>query len=207
VFGNTGTLRWSYACSKALNEFLAISYARHHGLPIVIARLFNTVGPFQSAQYGMVLPRFVRAAMAHRPLEIYGDGQQSRCFCDVSDVIDALVTLAQSKQARGEVFNVGSDNEITINELADLVIEITGSKSEKRFVPLEKVYGLHFEESRRRLPDLTKIRHAIGYQPRISLEETIMRVIRHMEFDHGAAPFESLQDARHRMQVHPAISM
>jgi UDP-glucose 4-epimerase len=105
------------------------------------------------------------------------------------------------------VFNVGSDNEITINELADLVIEITGSKSEKRFVPLEKVYGLHFEESRRRLPDLTKIRHAIGYQPRISLEETIMRVIRHMEFDHGAAPFESLQDARHRMQVHPAISM
>jgi UDP-glucose 4-epimerase len=183
VFGNTGSLRWSYACCKALNEFLGISYSRHHGLPLIVVRLFNTIGPFQSAHYGMVVPRFVRAALANKPLEIYGDGQQSRCFCDVSDVTDALIALAQSDRARGEVFNVGSDHEISVNELADLVIELTGSQSERRFVPFETVYGRNFEETRRRVPDLTKIREAIGYRPRVLLEDSIMRIVRQMELD------------------------
>ncbi len=119
--------------------------------------------------------------MANEPLEIYGDGQQSRCFCDVSDVTDALITLSESEQAQGEVFNVGSDHEITINDLADLVIEVTGSQSEKRFVPFEAVFGPKFEETRRRVPDLTKIRQTIGYEPKIALEETIMRIIRHIQ--------------------------
>jgi UDP-glucose 4-epimerase len=187
VFGNTRSLRWSYACSKALNEFMGIAYSRHQGLPLVIARLFNTVGPFQSAQYGMVVPRFVRAALANEPLEVYGDGQQSRCFCDVRDVTDALIALAQTERARGEVFNVGSDIEITVDELADRVIELTNSRSSKVYVPFETVYGRHFEETRRRVPDLTKIRQAIGYEPRVTLDETIIRIVRQMELDSSRA--------------------
>lgn len=187
VMGSTESLRWSYACSKALNEFLGLSYARHYGLPLVVVRLFNTIGPFQSAQYGMVVPRFVRAALTGRPLEVYGDGQQSRCFCDVSDVIDGLLGLAASEEARGQVFNVGSDREITVNDLADLVIELTGSRSEKVFVPFERVYGPNFEETRRRVPNLTKIRQTIGYEPQITLEETIMSIARQMEFESPGA--------------------
>lgn len=183
VLGNTTSLRWSYACSKALNEFMGIAYARHHGLPLTVVRLFNTVGPFQSAQYGMVVPRFVRAALENKPLEIYGDGEQSRCFGDVSDVTEAIVALAHEKYAQGEVFNLGSDNEITINQLADLVIKLTGSLSEKRFVPFEDVYGPHFEETRRRIPNLTKIRQTLGYQPKVTLDETIKRIIGHMKLD------------------------
>ncbi len=195
VFGSTGALRWSYACSKALNEFLGVSYARYHDLPLIIARLFNTVGPFQSAQYGMVVPRFVEAAMSNKPLQIYGDGKQSRCFCDVSDVTDALIALSGLEHARGEVFNVGSDAEITINELADLVIEVTGSCSRKTYVPFEDVYGSHFEETRRRIPDLTKIRQAIGYRPRIALEQTILRIVEHLQINSLHRATESSRDA------------
>lgn len=190
VLGNTGSLRWSYACSKALNEFLGMSYARHEGLPLIVTRLFNTIGPLQSDRYGMVVPRFVRAALENKPLLIYGDGQQTRCFCDVSDVTDALMVLALSPAAIGEVFNVGSDREITIDALADLVIELTESRSEKRYVSFEEVYGANFEETRHRVPDLSKIRRTVGYEPKVHLEESLVRIVNHFrQCDSGHRAF------------------
>lgn len=168
--------RWSYACSKAMDEFLAIAYHRERELPIVIVRLFNTVGPRQTGSYGMVLPRFVSQALAGRPITIYGDGKQSRCFGWVGDVVGALAKLAELDTAEGRVFNIGSENEVTINDLAGLVKEVTGSDSPIVHVSYEEAYGEDFEDMFRRVPDLSRIRAAIGYRPTKSLREIVQAV-------------------------------
>lgn len=177
VFGPTTKGRWSYACSKAVDEFLALAYYREKGLPTVIFRLFNTVGPRQSGRYGMVVPRFVRRALAGEPIQVYGDGQQSRCFADVEDVVRAICLLADAHDAVGQVFNIGTTAEITILDLARKVKALTGSLSEIVFVPYDQAYGQGFEDMRRRVPDISKIRQWVGFEPRISLDETLQRII------------------------------
>jgi len=194
VMGSTESLRWSYAYSKALNEFLGLSYARHYGLPLVVVRLFNTIGPFQSAQYGMVVPRFVRAALTGRPLEVYGDGQQSRCFCDVRDVVGALPRLLAEPACVGRVFNLGSDKPIQIGELAALVRDTLGSTSPIVFVPYETVFGAGFDDLRDRRPDLTRIRQAIGFEPSIPLPQTIRDIAQAMQ--RQASEASSVQEVR-----------
>lgn len=173
VYGPTTRSRWSYAASKAVDEYLALAHYSKHGLPVVIVRLFNTVGPRQVGSYGMVLPNFVAAALAGRDLEIYGDGKQTRCFCDVRDVVRAMPKLLASPASFGKVFNLGSDQSRTIGELAELVIRTLGSKSGTRHVQYERAYAAGFEDLRRREPNLRKIREAIGWSPTIPLEQTI----------------------------------
>jgi len=153
-----------------------LSYAQREGLPTVVVRFFNTVGPRQVGEYGMVLPRFVKAALAGEDLVIHGSGSQSRCFCDVRDVVWALPKLLENPEALGKVYNVGSDTPITISALADLVIGLTGSRSRKRYVPYDSVFGGGFEDLHERRPDLTRVRAAIGFRPRVTLEETIRDV-------------------------------
>jgi UDP-glucose 4-epimerase len=177
VMGPTSHSRWSYATSKAIDEFLGLAYYHQFGLPIVVMRFFNTVGPRQTGRYGMVLPRFVRQALAGEPITIYGDGEQSRCFADVADIIDATVKLAQHPGAVGHVFNIGSTEEVTIRELAERVIAATRSQSKIVYVPYEEAYAPGFEDMRRRVPDLEKIHQLIGYEPHYSLDETLQRVI------------------------------
>jgi UDP-glucose 4-epimerase len=181
VLGPTTLARWSYAHSKAIDEHLALACARDRGLPAVVVRFFNTVGPRQVGRYGMVLPRFVQAAIRGRPLEVFGDGTQTRCFCDVRDVVDALPRLLDDESCRGRVFNLGSDRPIRILDLARLVIRVTGSSSEIRLVPYDRAYPPGFEDLRARRPDLTRIRQAIGFEPRISLEQTILDVAAWLE--------------------------
>lgn len=176
VYGPTTVGRWSYAASKAIDEYLALASYRMHGTPIVIARFFNTVGPRQTGRYGMVLPRFVRAAVAGEPLPIHGDGRQTRCFCDVRDVVGVLPRMLSARACHGRVFNVGSDRRISIESLADLVIATTGSRSTKRFIPYDEAYGPGFEDLACREPDLSRIRQAIGFEPEIPLEQTILDV-------------------------------
>jgi UDP-glucose 4-epimerase len=173
VLGSLAITRWSYATSKAVDEIMANCYFRERGLPTSIVRLFNTVGPRQSPTYGMVVPRFVRQALAGEDLTIHGDGQQTRCFVHVHDVAAALDELAHRDDLRGETFNVGSEEEITVQELARLIIERAGSRSRIRFVPYEAVYGEGFEDMRRRVPDTRKVREAIGWEPRRSLTDII----------------------------------
>lgn len=168
--------RWSYACSKAIDEFLAIAYHREFGLPVVLVRLFNTVGPRQTGNYGMVLPRFVSQALSGHPITIHGDGTQSRCFGWVGDIVRALIDLTQYPDAVGRVFNIGSDEEVTINELASIVKEVTGSNSPIQHLSYEEVYGKDFEDMYRRVPDLSRIRTAIGYSPTKSLREIVEAV-------------------------------
>ncbi|MGA2866105.1 MAG: GDP-mannose 4,6-dehydratase [Verrucomicrobiota bacterium] len=175
--GPTHKHRWAYAAAKALDEFLALAHWRESRLPVVVARLFNTVGPRQTGQYGMVLPNFVTAALAGREIIVHGDGSQQRCFCHVKDVVEALVALMECPQAAGEVFNVGSSHEVTIRELAELVVKKTQSTSPIRFVPYEQAFGDGFEDMKRRLPCTQKIRALIGWQPRLSLEQAIDDVI------------------------------
>ncbi len=177
VMGSTAHTRWCYAYAKGIDEFLGLAYHRQFGLPVTIVRLFNTVGPRQVGMYGMVLPRFVAAALAGRPLQVYGDGKQSRCFCHVSDIVDALVRLMDSSAARGSVYNLGSNEETTIEDLAKRVISITGSKSGIEYVPYEQAYGQQFDDLPRRVPKLDRIRAAIGFEPRASLEQIIKSVI------------------------------
>jgi UDP-glucose 4-epimerase len=177
VMGPTRQNRWCYAYAKAIDEFLGLAYHRQYGLPVVIVRLFNTVGPRQVGMYGMVLPRFVEAALAGRPLQVYGDGKQTRCFCHVSDVIDAIVKLMHTPAAVGQVFNLGSDEEISIRELAGRVIAKTGSKSPIENVSYEQAYGQPFDDMLRRVPKLDRIRAAIGFKPRFSLDQVIESVI------------------------------
>lgn len=177
VLGSTSRPRWSYACSKAIDEFLALAYHREQGLPVVIARLFNTVGPRQTGQYGMVIPRFVQQALAGDPITVYGDGTQTRCFADVSDVVTALIGLMREPRAEGEVFNVGNDQEISIADLARLVRDTAGSHSEIALVPFEKAYNKDFEDLARRVPDLRKVRRFIGYKPQVDTEGIVRRVI------------------------------
>jgi len=177
VLGATSKGRWSYACSKAIDEFLALAYWRERKLPTVLVRLFNTVGPRQTGQYGMVVPTFVKQALTGRPITIHGDGSQSRCFTDVGDVVSALVGLMDHPAAVGEVFNVGSQEEVTILDLAERVRKLTGSDSEIVRIPYEQAYGDGFEDMPRRVPDISKIHGLIGYQPRKSLDQILQGVI------------------------------
>jgi UDP-glucose 4-epimerase len=177
VLGPTSKGRWSYACSKAIDEFLALAYWRERKLPTVIVRLFNTVGPRQTGQYGMVVPTFVKQALTGRPITIHGDGRQSRCFTQVSDVVRALVALMDHPGAVGEVFNIGSDEEVTIRALAERVKSLSDSRSEIVTIPYEQAYGEGFEDMPRRVPDITKIGKLIGYRPTRSLDQILQSVI------------------------------
>jgi UDP-glucose 4-epimerase len=176
VLGPTTRGRWSYACSKALDEFLGIAYFRERKLPVVIVRLFNTVGPRQTGRYGMVLPTFVEQALSGRPITVFGDGTQTRCFGYVGDVVGALTTLITDERGHGEVFNVGSQEEISILDLARLVRSRLRSDSEIVFVPYDQAYDRGFEDMPRRVPDIRKIRELIGFDPKTSLADIIDRV-------------------------------
>jgi UDP-glucose 4-epimerase len=179
LIGPTTLGRWAYACSKAIDEFLAVAYWRERRLPTVIGRLFNTVGPRQTGRYGMVIPRFVRQALAEQPITVYGDGTQRRCFVHVSDAVRALADLMLDEQHYGEVFNIGSTEEVTISELAERVRARTGSSSPIQLVPYEDAYGSGFEDMSRRVPDLAKIGRAIGWEPTLSLDDILDSVIEH----------------------------
>lgn len=167
--------RWGYACSKLMDEFLALAYAKERELPVIIVRLFNTVGPRQTGRYGMVLPRFIAAARKNEPLQVFGDGQQSRCFCYVLDAIEALVRLQNTPAARGQIFNIGNTEEVTIQELAQRVIEALDSQSTIELLPYEKAYAPGFDDMRRRKPLVEKLERAIGFRPQTSLREIIQR--------------------------------
>jgi UDP-glucose 4-epimerase len=180
IYGPTTSRRWAYAESKALDEFLALAYHQERGLDCVIARLFNTVGPRQSGQYGMVIPRFVSAALAGRPLEIHGDGTQTRCFCHVQDTIRALTGLMEAPGVSGDIFNVGSTEIVTINELAQRVLEQTGSHSKVVAVPYDEVYGQGIEDMLHREPSIDKISNAVGWEPTVTLDGILADVIRHI---------------------------
>ncbi len=177
VLGPTSRHRWAYAASKMVDEFLALAYHQKYDLPVIIVRLFNTVGPRQTGRYGMVVPRFVRQALAGDPITVYGDGSQSRCFCDVSDTVRALEALLMTEEAVGQVFNVGSTEEVTILELAKRVKKLTGSTSPITFVPYEQAYAPGFEDMQRRVPDTTRIRAVTGWQPQYDLDTILKRVI------------------------------
>jgi UDP-glucose 4-epimerase len=177
VMGATTKGRWSYACSKAIDEFLALAYWREKKLPTTVVRLFNTVGPRQTGQYGMVIPSFVKQALAGRPITVYGTGKQSRCFCYVGDVIGALMKLMDRSEAVGEVFNVGSNQEITILDLAKRVKELTQSESEIVLVPYDEAYEEGFEDMPRRVPDISKVNSLIGFKPELKLDGILKSVI------------------------------
>lgn len=177
VMGATNKGRWSYACSKAIDEFLGLAYYKEKKLPVTIVRLFNTVGPRQTGRYGMVIPNFVRQALDGQPITVYGDGTQSRCFTDVSDVVGGLTGLIDHEDAPGEIFNIGSHQEVSILELAKRVKALTKSSSEIVFVPYEKAYEEGFEDMPRRVPDISKLSALIGYEPRVSLDRILERVI------------------------------
>lgn len=176
VFGSTTKPRWSYGASKAIDEFLALAVAREYGVPVVIGRFFNVVGPRQTGAYGMVLPRFVQAALAGRPLIVHDDGRQVRCFAHVSDVIGAVLQLMATDAALGRVFNIGSDEPVSILELAQRVIAATGSRSDVQFQTYADAYDQDFEDIRRRVPDLSRLRGTIAYHPRYNLDATIRDV-------------------------------
>ncbi len=180
MYGPTTQRRWAYAESKALDEFLALAYHQERGLDCIIVRLFNTVGPRQSGQYGMVVPRFVSAALSGRPLEIHGDGTQTRCFCHVQDTIRALTGLMDGDGVSGEIFNVGSTERVTINELAQRVLERTGSQSKIVGVPYDEVYGQGIEDMLHRQPSIDKISNAVGWAPTVGLDGILEDVIRHV---------------------------
>ena len=177
MMGATTRGRWSYACSKALDEFLAIAYYRERGLPIVIGRLFNTVGPRQTGRYGMVVPSFVRWALAGAPIRVFGDGSQARCFTHVADAVRALMGLMDEDQAVGGVFNIGSTEEVSILELAHRVLAVTSSESPIEFMSYQDAYGEGFEDMPRRVPSLEQIRATIGYEPRLSLDDVLRSVV------------------------------
>lgn len=175
LIGPPHQARWSYACSKLMDEFLALAYAKEHGVPVAIARLFNTVGPRQTGRYGMVLPRFIQTARKNEPLRVYGDGLQTRCFSYVADTVEALIRLRKCTAAAGQVFNVGGTEEISILDLARLVIETVGSSSPIQFVPYAEAYGEDFDDMRRRKPVVEKLRRSTGFVPTTSLREIIKR--------------------------------
>jgi UDP-glucose 4-epimerase len=179
MYGPTTARRWAYAESKALDEFLALAYHQERGLDCVIVRLFNTVGPRQSGQYGMVIPRFVQSALAGRPLEIHGDGTQTRCFCHVQDTIRALAGLMDASEISGQIFNVGSTERVTITELAQRVVTLTGSSSTTVPIPYDEVYGQGIEDMLHRQPAIEKVTGAIGWQPTRSLDEILRDVVQY----------------------------
>lgn len=177
VMGPTPKHRWAYACSKAIDEFLALAYWKERKLPVIIVRFFNTVGPRQTGQYGMVIPNFVRQALAGEPITVFGDGTQSRAFTHVADVVGALVTLMQSPEAIGQVINIGNTQEVTITDLATRIRELADSRSTIKYVPYDEAYESGFEDMPRRVPDLTKIRKMIGYEPKHSLDDILLQVL------------------------------
>ena len=183
VMGATVKHRWAYACSKAIDEFLALAYYKERNLPVIIVRFFNTVGPRQTGQYGMVLPSFVRQALSGEPITVFGDGTQSRSFTYVGDVVACLVKLVNEPKALGQVFNIGNKEEVTILRLAEIVKSRTGSSSPIEFIPYDKAYEEGFEDMPRRVPDLSKIRELVGYEPKVQLDEIITKVIEYFRTD------------------------
>jgi UDP-glucose 4-epimerase len=177
VMGPTPKHRWAYACSKAIDEFLALAYHRERNLPVVVARLFNTVGPRQTGRYGMVIPNFVRQALLGEPMTVHGDGTQTRSFTYVGDVVSGLIALSQEPRAVGQVFNIGNPEEISILDLATRVREATGSRSEIVLIPYDEAYEAGFEDMPRRVPNISKIRNLVGFSPTLNLDEILTRVI------------------------------
>jgi UDP-glucose 4-epimerase len=177
VMGPTSKHRWAYACSKAIDEFLALAYWKEKKLPVIVIRLFNTVGPRQTGQYGMVIPTFVRQALAGQPITVFGDGTQRRSFTYVGDVVAGLIALMNEPKAVGQVFNIGNGEEISMRALADKIKAMTGSTSEIVTIPYDQAYEAGFEDMPRRVPDITKIRGLVGYEPKVQLDETLTRVI------------------------------
>jgi UDP-glucose 4-epimerase len=201
VLGPPDKTRWGYACSKLMDEFLALAYAREHDLRVTVVRLFNTVGPRQSERYGMVLPNFVRWAIAGEPITIHGDGSQTRSFTWVGDVIWAMTTLINEPRAAGHVFNIGNGQETSIRDLARRVCELTGSASKLRFIPYQQAFDSSFEDMPRRVPDISKLRRLVGYEPRVHLDAIIQSVIRYWETDHTSRQSRAVPDdtsARYR---------
>jgi UDP-glucose 4-epimerase len=177
VLGSTSFSRWAYACSKAIDEFLGLAFYQQYGLSVVVGRFFNTIGPRQTGQYGMVVPRFVQRALNDKPILIYGTGRQTRCFCYVADVVEAVTDLMNCEHAAGNVYNIGSNEEICIEELADKIIEMTGSKSQKQFVSYEVAYGRPIEDMMRRVPSLERIKETIGWESKTSLDGALQAII------------------------------
>lgn len=177
VLGSTSLSRWSYACSKAIDEFLGLAFYQQYGLGVVIGRFFNTIGPRQTGQYGMVVPRFVQKALNNEPLQIYGTGKQTRCFSYVGDLVDAIIKLINCDDAMGKVYNIGSKEEISIEELADKIIEMTESKSKKQYISYEQAYGRPIEDMMRRMPSLEKIKETIKWEPKTNLDEILRAII------------------------------
>jgi UDP-glucose 4-epimerase len=177
VLGPTPKHRWAYACSKAIDEFLALAYWKERKLPVIIVRFFNTVGPRQSGQYGMVIPNFVRQALAGEPITVFGDGRQQRSFTHVADVVGALLKLVEEPRAIGQVINIGNMQEVTIEQLAERVRDLAGSKSPIKFIPYDQAYESGFEDMPRRVPDLTKVRDLIGYETKNTLDDILVQVI------------------------------
>ena len=179
VMGPAHKLRWSYACGKAVDECLAQAYWQQHRLPLVVVRCFNTCGPRQTGAYGMVIPNLVVRALRNEPMLVYGDGQQSRCFSYVGDVVRGVLMVAEAPKAEGEVFNIGTDEEVTILELAQRIQRMTRSRSPIELIPYEQIYGHSFEDMRRRVPDLRKIERVVGYRPQVTLDRLLDFTIRH----------------------------
>jgi UDP-glucose 4-epimerase len=176
VLGATSKSRWAYACSKMLDEFLGFAYYREYGLPVVLMRLFNTVGPRQTGHYGMVIPRLMRQALRGEPITVYGDGTQMRCFCDVSDVVPAIIALAHHPEALGNLYNIGNNEEVSIMELAERIKIIAKSKSDIVLVPYSEAYAPGFEDMQRRVPDIRKANDLLGWAPKLGLNEILLRV-------------------------------
>jgi len=183
VLGPTLKHRWAYACSKAIDEFLALAYWKEKKLPVIIVRLFNTVGPRQTGRYGMVIPTFVQQGLAGRPITVFGDGRQSRSFGYVGDVVSGMAALVDEPRAVGEVFNLGNPEEITIGALADRVRRLTGGRSEVVLVPNDQAYEAGFEDMPRRVPDIGKVRALVGYEPAVALDEILAKVVEHFQRD------------------------
>ncbi|MCA9278840.1 MAG: GDP-mannose 4,6-dehydratase [Phycisphaeraceae bacterium] len=198
LYGPTSVGRWSYAASKAIDEYLALAHWQMHGLRCVVTRFFNTVGPRQVGSYGMVLPNFVQRALINEPLEVHGDGEQSRCLCDVRDVVKVLPQLLRRNDAWGRVFNVGNDTPITINSLADTVIATLESDSQKLHIPYEKAYTTGFEDLRQRQPDLTRLRSVVTFNPSITLEQTVLDLARSIRKGSANAPIVHTKSSTHQ---------
>jgi len=193
LLGPTSVLRWSYAASKAVDEFLALGYYHERRLPVVVVRCFNTCGPRQSPHYGMVIPRFVEQALAGDPILVYGDGLQSRCFSSVHDVVRGVLMLADDPRAYGEVFNIGTMEEVSVGDLARRVKTLTDSRSVIESVEYEAIYGSRFEDMQRRVPDLAKIHALVGYEPRVTLDELLRETIEHVRSQQAPAPVAALR--------------
>jgi len=181
ILGSTIFSRWSYACSKAIDEFLGFAFHRQYGLDVIIGRFFNTIGPRQTGKYGMVIPRFVESALNNEPLMVYGTGEQRRCFCYVKDVVEAVIGLMSCKNAPGKIYNVGSTEEISINQLAEKIINLTNSKSRKKHISYREAYGVPIEDMFRRLPSLKRIKNTTGWEPKTNLTDALKHIINHFE--------------------------